>query len=143
MPWTIDECLLGKKPDVPLIRYRGKGIGSNPTQIILRLVKALYPDDKEKRKGLNWYSIRRFLFDWLDGRVSDKALMMFAGHDSLLAREKNKIFDESSPTTDIYRRRKLAFAYQVAKVLERDWWPRDRVVHDVQITRESPNYRLG
>ncbi len=24
---------------------------------------------------------------------------------------------------DIYRRRKLAYAYEVAKVLERDWWP--------------------
>jgi hypothetical protein len=123
MPWVIDECMDGKAPGLPLIRYRGKGIGTNLTQIILRLVEALYPDDEEKRKALNWYSIRRFLFDWLDGRVSDKALVMFAGHDSLLAREKDKIFDEASPTSDIYRRRKLAFAYQVGRVLNRDWWP--------------------
>ena len=123
MPWVIDECMKGKEPGLPLIRYRGKAIGTNPTQIILRLVDALYPDDPEKRKALNWYSIRRFLFDFLDGRVSDKALVMFAGHDSLLAREKKKIFDEMSPTSDIYKRRKLGFAYQVAKVLERDWWP--------------------
>lgn len=123
MPWVIDECLRDKRPGAPLIRYRDRGIGSNPTQIIFRLVQALYPEDEERRKGLNWYSIRRFLFDWLDGRVSDKALIMFAGHDSLLAREKKKIFDDSSPTTDIYRRRKLAFVYQVAKTLERDWWP--------------------
>jgi hypothetical protein len=55
--------------------------------------------------------------------VSDKALVMFAGHDSLLAREKEKIFDEASPTTDIYKRRKLAFAYEVGKVLDEKWWP--------------------
>lgn len=123
MPWVIDECLRDKKPGAPLIRYRDRGIGSNPTQIILRLVKALYPDDEEQRKGLNWYSIHRFLFDRLDGRVPGRALIMFAGHDSLLAREKEKIFDDASPTADIYRRRKLAFAYQVPKVLEGDWWP--------------------
>jgi hypothetical protein len=122
MPWVIGECMAGKKPGLPLIRYHGKGIGSNPTQIILRLAEALIPDKKAGR-GLNWYSIRRFLFDFLDGRVSDKALVMFAGHDSLLTREKEKVFDEASPTTEIYKRRKLSFAYEVGKVLEEQWWP--------------------
>lgn len=122
MPWVIEECMADKEPGLPLVRYHGKGIGSNPTQIILRLAEELIPD-KKARKGLNWYSIRRYLFDFLDNRVSDKALVMFAGHDSLLAREKEKVFDEASPTTDIYKRRKLGFAYEVGKVLDGVWWP--------------------
>lgn len=117
--------MLDKKVGLPLIRYRGKGIGSNLTQIILRLAEDLIPDD-EARKGLNWYSIRRFLFDFLDGRVSDKALVMFAGRDSLLAREKEKIFDEASPTREIYKRRKLGFTYEVAEVLTPNGGPRSR-----------------
>lgn len=142
----------------------------NNTQVIQRLVKRAGIRNDGKIKA-NWYSIRRTLADWLNGRVSDAAISSVLGHFEISARDRSRLFEEGSPTTDIYKRRMLEPIYQVAEVLEAEWWPEIQKhtslelkqlkqpsrrgqenkgkdenkshVHDVQITRESPNYRIG
>ena len=71
----------------------------------------------------NWYSIRRTFADWLDERVSDAAISAVMGHFEISSRTRHQLFDAGSPTTDIYKRRKLGPVLEVAKVLDEEWWP--------------------
>ncbi len=106
----------------------------NWTQMIQRLVKRALANrtpDQAKRKlleatkdgNVNWYSIRRTFADWLDERVSDAAISAVIGHFELSSRTRRQLFEAGSPTTDIYKRRKLGPVLEVAKVIDEEWWP--------------------
>ncbi len=111
-----------------LIRYQGEAIAEgskNWTQIIQRLVKRSGIDDglRSNETPANWYSIRRTFADWLDERVSDAAISAVMGHFEVSSRTRRQLFESGSPTTEIYKRRKLGPVLEVAEVLEREWWP--------------------
>lgn len=106
----------------------------NFTQIIQRLVKRAHSyrtSDQVKRKVLepteqgnvNWYLIRRTFADWLDERVSDAAISAVMGHFEISSRTRRQLFETGSPTTDLYKRRKLGPVLEVATVLDEEWWP--------------------
>lgn len=63
------------------------------------------------------------MIDWLDERVSDTAISAVMGHLEITNRTRGQLFEKGSPVTDIYKRRKLGPVYEVAKVLEEEWWP--------------------
>jgi integrase len=114
-----DEFLI-RSSDGPL------AVGSrNWTQMIQRLVKrsGIDKDLKEGELRANWYSIRRTFADWLDERVSDAAISAVMGHFDISARTRRQLFDAGSPTTDLYKTKKLSPVLEVADVLERQWWP--------------------
>jgi hypothetical protein len=49
---------------------------------------------------------------------------MLLGHDETFdSKEKRRLLDEGSPMSDLYRRERLAPPYEVADVLNREWWP--------------------
>lgn len=120
--------LMAEYGDDFLVRYSGKplALGSrNWTQMIQRLV-ARSGIDKGLKKGevsANWYSIRRTFADWLDERVSDAAISAVMGHFDISARTRRQLFDAGSPMTDLYKSTKLKPVFEVAEVLEREWWP--------------------
>ncbi|WP_265499542.1 hypothetical protein [Paracoccus beibuensis] len=106
----------------------------NWTQIIQRVVargiKNRTPDQVKRKLleptpegNVNWYSIRRTFPDWLDERVSDAAISAVMGHFEITNRTRRRLFEEGSPTTDLYKRMKLGPVLEVADVLEREWWP--------------------
>ncbi len=106
----------------------------NWTQIIQRLVvRAMESrtNDQVKRKlleptdqgNVNWYSIRRTYADWLDERVSDSAISAVMGHFEISSRTRRQLFESGSPTTELYKRRKLGPVLEVAAVLDAEWWP--------------------
>lgn len=106
----------------------------NWTQIIQRLVargiKNRTPDqvkrkllEPTKEGNVNWYSIRRTFPDWLDERVSDAAISAVMGHFEITSRTRRRLFEQGSPTTDLYKRTKLGPVLEIADVLEREWWP--------------------
>ncbi len=106
----------------------------NWTQIIQRLVVRAMESrttDQVKRKlleptdqgNVNWYSIRRTYADWLDERVSDSAISAVMGHFEISSRTRRQLFESGSPTTELYKRRKLGPVLEVASVLDAEWWP--------------------
>lgn len=106
----------------------------NWTQIVQRLVARAQEGrapDQVKRKVLeptdqgnvNWYSIRRTYADWLDERVSDAAISAVMGHFEISSRTRRQLFEAGSPTTDLYKRRKLGPVLEVSTVLDEEWWP--------------------
>lgn len=101
------------------------GGARNWTQMIQRLVARAGIDDglAYEDTRANWYSIRRTFADWLDERVSDAAISAVMGHFEISSRTRHQLFDAGSPTTDIYKRRKLGPVLEVAKVLDEEWWP--------------------
>lgn len=133
----ILERLIAMHGDKYLIREAGDPIAEgarNWTQIIQRLVaraKKLRTPDQVKRKlleptdqgNVNWYSFRRTFADWLDERVSDAAISAVMGHFEISSRTRRQLFESGSPTTDLYKRRKLGPVLEVAAVLDEEWWP--------------------
>lgn len=106
----------------------------NWTQIIQRLVQRAIESrtpaqikskllEPTSEGSVNWYSIRRTFADWLDERVSDAAISSVMGHFDISSRTRRQLFEAGSPTTDLYKRRKLGPVLEVAEVLEREWWP--------------------
>ncbi|MEP1832050.1 MAG: hypothetical protein ABJL57_00025, partial [Hyphomonas sp.] len=67
--------------------------------------------------------IRRTFADWLDERVSDAAISAVMGHFEISSRTRRQLFETGSPTTDLYKRRKLGPVLEVATVLDEEWWP--------------------
>ena len=134
-----------------LICEGGKPIAKgsrNWTQIIQRVVargKKLRTPDQVKRKLLepvddifvNWYSFRRTFADWLDERVSDAAISAVMGHFEISARTRRQLFESGSPTTDLYKRRKLGPVLEVAKVLDEEWWPSIQPFTSVDLRNKS------
>jgi hypothetical protein len=128
---TLDR-LIERHPNGVLIRdKRGRssapsaGGAGNYTQVIQRLVERSRIDEKLKPGALsaNWYSIRRTLSDFLDGRVRAASISSVLGHYSVPQDERRKLFEDGSPMTLIYKRRKLEPVHEVGRVLEADWWP--------------------
>lgn len=124
----ILERLIARHGDGYLIVDRGKPLAlgaRNWTQTIQRLVGRSKIDEhlKPGDTPANWYSIRRTLADWLDTRVSDASISAVLGHFEIAANTRRQLFEKGSPVTDIYKRRKLADVFEVANVLEREWWP--------------------
>ncbi|MBO9431413.1 MULTISPECIES: site-specific integrase [unclassified Sulfitobacter] len=120
----------------------------NFTQIIQRLVARAHSartPDQVKRKVLepteqgnvNWYSIRRTFADWLDERVSDAAISAVMGHFEISSRTRRQLFEAGSPTTDLYKRRKLGPVLEVAAVLDGEWWPSIQPFTTVDLRRET------
>ncbi len=106
----------------------------NWTLIIQRLVargKKLRTPDQVKRKlleptdqgNVNWYSFRRTFADWLDERVSDAAISADMGHFEISSQTWRQLFESGSPTTDLYKRRKLGPVLEVAAAPDEEWWP--------------------
>ncbi len=73
--------------------------------------------------GANWYSIRHTFGDFLAGRVPDFAISAVMGHTSITTSERDRLFAEGSPTTEIYKRRQLQPVLDVGEALEAAWWP--------------------
>lgn len=133
----ILERLMGQHEKTHLIRSGGEPMSDgarNWTQIIQRLGargRANRTPDQVRRKlleptdqgNVNWYSIRRTFADWLDERVSDSAISAVMGHFEISSRTRRQLFEAGSPTTDLYKRRKLGPVLEVAEALEREWWP--------------------
>jgi hypothetical protein len=133
----ILKRLMGQHQEDHLIRSGGEPMSEgarNWTQIIQRLVVrggAGRTPDQVKRKlleptdqgNVNWYSIRRTFADWLDERVSDAAISAVMGHFEISSRTRRQLFEAGSPTTDLYKRRKLGPVMEVGEALEREWWP--------------------
>lgn len=129
--------LIAEYGDGYLIRQGGNQISGgsrNWTQVIQRLVarakKSRTPGQVERKLlepteqgNVNWYSIRRTYADWLDERVSDSAISAVMGHFEISSRTRRQLFEAGSPTTDLYKRRKLGPVLDVAAVLDEVWWP--------------------
>jgi len=120
----------------------------NFTQIIQRLVARAHSgrtSDQIKRKVLepteqgnvNWYSIRRTFADWLDERGSDAAISAVMGHFEISSRTRRQLFEAGSPTTDLYKRRKLGPVLEVAAVLDAEWWPSIQPFTSVDLRHEA------
>ncbi len=124
MHWAVAEAAMTAGPDKHLIHFRAQGLsGKNGTQIIHRIAERAL--GKEKAKGVNWYSIRHTLIDWLEMRVPARSLSMLAGHVAALDTRERRQFRENdgSRTTLIYLRQKLAHLQPVRDALENEWWP--------------------
>jgi len=124
----ILERLIEEHGDGYLLHEKRKPIAEgarNWTQMIQRLVARAGIDDglSDADTRANWYSIRRTFADWLDERVSDGAISAVMGHFEISSRTRHQLFDAGSPTTDLYKRRKLGPILEVAEVLEKEWWP--------------------
>ncbi|MCZ4262873.1 hypothetical protein O4G76_18720 [Limimaricola sp. G21655-S1] len=124
----------------------------NWTQIIQRLVaraKKSRTPDQVKRKlleptdqgNVNWYSIRRTYADWLDERVSDAAISAVMGHFEISSRTRRQLFEFGSPTTDLYKRRKLGPVLEVAAVLNEEWWPAIQPFTSVDLRSEGESLK--
>ncbi len=142
--------LIAENGEGYLIREAGSPIAEgarNWTQIIQRLIsraKKLRTPDQLQRKllepsdqgNVNWYSIRRTFADWLDERVSDAAISAVMGHFEISTRTRRQLFESGSPTTDLYKRRKLGPVLEVAAALDQEWWPSIQPFTSVDLRNE-------
>lgn len=124
----ILQRLIEEHGDGYLLHEKNKPIADgarNWTQMIQRLVARAGIDDglSDTDTRANWYSIRRTFADWLDERVNDAAISAVMGHFEISNRTRRQLFDAGSPTTDLYKRRKLGPVLEVADILEKEWWP--------------------
>lgn len=121
--WSIPQAALSAGPDRALIHHRAQGLtGKNGTQIIHRVAaRAL----GHRASGVNWYSIRHTLIDFLEMRVPARSLSMLAGHiEALDTRERLRLSrDDGSKTTRLYQRQKLEHLDPIRRALDEEWWP--------------------
>lgn len=146
----ILERLISLHGEGYLIHEAGSPIAEgarNFTQIIQRLIaraKSCRTPDQVRRKlleptdqgNVNWYSFRRTFADWLDERVSDAAISAVMGHFEISTRTRRQLFESGSPTTDLYKRRKLGPVLEVAAVLDEEWWPSIQPFTSVDLRNE-------
>ncbi|MHA7877258.1 hypothetical protein [Roseivivax sp.] len=138
MPRILNR-LIEQHGDGYLIWEKGGPIAEgarNWTQMIQRLVARAGIDDRLKpgEARANWYSIRRTFADWLDERVSDAAISSVMGHFDISSKTRRQLFDQGSPMTLAYKRRKLGPILEVATVLEEEWWPSIQPHTQVKVT---------
>jgi hypothetical protein len=84
----------------------------------------------------NWNSVRRTFADVLDEHASDADISGVLGHFAISGKTRRQLFESGSPTTDIYKRRKLAPVLRVGEVLDREWWPRIQPYTSVNLSPE-------
>lgn len=56
-------------------------------------------------------------------RGSDAVISSVTGHFDISARTRRQVFDAGSPTTNLYKTKKLSPVLEAADILEREWWP--------------------
>lgn len=152
--WVLEECIATSGKDGRLIHYRGEGIAAkNWTQIMNRIKDHAIPMAKERgwseeqiaklSDRVNWMAIRRTLIDWLRNHIPASAISAVAGHVELTQQDRARIFEEGSPTTEIYKRRALKPTYQVGDALERKWWPelQKRIQSDIRLDVDAGRMR--
>lgn len=122
MWWALRERLARHVADPHVILYRSEAVTKRTRSQTMRRIRCRAGLDNAEK--VTWYSIRHTLGDFLHGRVSGLARSMMLGHLELFdEKEKRKLLDPRSPTSEIYRREKLAPLYEIAEVLNREWWP--------------------
>lgn len=134
MRWAVSEAAMTVGPDKHLIHFRAQGLsGKNGKQIIHRIAKRALGDDKAA--GVNWYSIRHTLINWLEMRVPARSLSMLAGHVAALDTRERRQFREhdGSQTTLIYLQKKLEHLDPIRTALENEWWPEIQKHCDVDL----------
>jgi hypothetical protein len=139
MRWAIAEAAMTAGPDNYLIHFRSQGLsGKNGTQIIHRIAKRALGETKAK--GVNWYSIRHTLIDFLEMRVPARSLSMLAGHVAALDTRERRQFREhdGSATTLIYLRKKLEHLDPIRTALEAEWWPEIQKHCDLDLRLVDP-----
>jgi hypothetical protein len=139
MRWAIAEAAMTAGPDSHLIHFRSQGLtGKNGTQIIHRIAKRALGETKAK--GVNWYSIRHTLIDFLEMRVPARSLSMLAGHVAALDTRERRQFREhdGSATTLIYLRKKLEHLDPIRASLEAEWWPEIQKHCDLDLRLGDP-----
>lgn len=120
--WVFRERLARHVADPHILLYRSEGITKKTRSQTMRRIRA--KAELADAHLVTWYSIRHTLGDFLFERVSGLARSMLLGHAELFDEsEKRKLLDPRSPTSEIYRREKLGPLYEVAKVLNEQWWP--------------------
>ena len=121
MKWAVAEAAMTSGRDSHVIHYRSEGLTSkNGTQIIHRIAKRALGE--EKAKGVNWYSIRHTLINWLEMRVPARSLSMLAGHVAALDTRERRQFrqHDGSQTTLIYLQKKLDLPAEKARASRPD-----------------------
>lgn len=121
--------LTAEHGDEFLIQAGGEPLATgarNWTQVIQRIVKRAGIDKKREagQAAPNWISIRRTFADFLDEHASDADISAVMGHFDIARKTRRQLFEDGSPTTDIYKRRKLDPVLRVGEILDREWWPR-------------------
>jgi len=120
--WVFWERIARNVADRHVLLYRSEGITKKTRSQTMRRIRVKAGLDDAHL--VTWYSIRHTLGDFLFQRVSGLARSMLLGHAELFDEsEKRKLLDPRSPTSAIYRREKLAPLYEIAEVLNREWWP--------------------
>jgi len=106
--------------------------------MVQRLVGRAGIDDQLKPGATpaNWNSIRRTFADVLDEHASDADISAVLGHFAISCKTRRQLFEAGSPTTDIYKRRKLAPVLRIGEVLDREWWPRIQPYTSVNLSPE-------
>lgn len=124
--WEILERLVvDALPSGHLIHYRRKPIADgarNFFQTIRRLGTRAGIASTDAAP-VNHYSIRRTWADFLSSHVPATALSQAMGHQRIGRDDQRRLFEAGSPTTEIYKRRKLASVDQVGEAIEAAWWP--------------------
>lgn len=121
--------LMAEHGDGYLLHAGGKPLAEgarNWTQMMQRLVSRS-GIDRDRRQGqpaANWHSIRRTFADFLDEHASDADISAVMGHFEITGKTRRRLFEAGSPTTDVYKRRKLAPVLRIGEILDREWWPR-------------------
>jgi integrase len=122
MWWILRERLARQVHDRHVILYQSEAITKKTRSQTMRRLRE--KAGLENANKVNWYSLRHTLSDCLYERVSAKARSMLFGHDDAFSnKEKRRLFGDGSAMSDIYRRETLAPLYEVAKVLDEQWWP--------------------
>lgn len=121
--WVVPKACMSAGHDKRVIHFRSQGLtGKNGTQIIFRIAKRALGDAAD---GVNWYSFRHTLIDFLELRVPARSLSMLAGHIGALdSRERLSMSrDDGSKMTRLYQRRKLEYLEPIRSALDEEWWP--------------------
>jgi integrase len=134
--------LIAKYGDDYLIRAGDEPLATgarNWTQMIQRIVARAGIDEglKPGAARANWYSVRRTFADFLDEYASDADISSVMGHFEISGKTRRQLFETGSPTTDIYKRRKLAPVNRVGEILDREWWPRIQPYTSVNLRNEA------
>ncbi|MBK1634170.1 hypothetical protein EV656_101184 [Rhodovulum adriaticum] len=150
MGWVIAECAATAGRDNRLIHYRAQGInGNNWTQSMNRIkshalrlaAERGWPDERIVKMDdrVNWTAVRRTVLDWLRNYVPAKHISAVAGHVQITQKDRELLFEEGSPTTEIYKRRALEPVYVVGDVFERKWWPelQKRIQSDLRLDADA------
>lgn len=120
MKWAVMNCVDSSGEGTALIQYAERPITvGGATQMLLRLAQRALP---AAAAGVNWYSFRHTLINFLAQRVNGFNLSFMAGHTEPFAPNHLRQL-RSAATTSIYIERSLQPLVEIRKVMEDEWWP--------------------